>query len=110
MVEDRLRSVVAGSDYASTATPIATFARGDVASAWSDYRFDSKDTKRPDAAPRPAMGRWLIASNAWIQALVTGCWWESDTSAAEEAWQTVIASLRVSGRVTTQLPRPLSSS
>jgi hypothetical protein len=46
----------------------------------------------------------LVASNDWVQVLVTGCWWEEDFAAAEPAWDSLVDSLRIAGRVATPPP------
>lgn len=98
-VTERLRQLVNDSEHRASSTPIAAFVRDDVSFGWSEYTFDSNDTKRPTAPRRPARGRWLIASNEWTQALVTACWWEAHAAVAEAAWNAVVASLQLSGRV-----------
>jgi hypothetical protein len=99
----RLQFIVDGSEHARRASPIQTTTRDDIEFAWSEYHFDSKDTKRPEAAPRPARGRWLLAANDWTQSLVTGVWWVDDIAVAERAWNEVIASLHLAGRIVPEL-------
>lgn len=98
-VAERLRVLVDETPHAAAAGPVSSFERGGATFAWTEYAFDSRDRKRPEAAPRPARGRTLVAANAWVQALVTGCWWEGDASIALPAWEAVIASLRLVGRI-----------
>ena len=100
-VAARLRSLIETSGYRDTATPVTTFQRDDAAFAWSEFTFASSDTKRAEAASKPARGRWLVASNAWVQALLTGYWWETDVTTAERAWDDVVSSLRLAGRIVT---------
>jgi hypothetical protein len=95
----RLRAVIDGSEHRARASDIAAFERAGVIIAWSEYSFLSSDTKRPEAAPRPAKGRWLIATNAWVQVLITGCWWDEDAARAEMAWEGVVRSLRLFRRL-----------
>ncbi|MSP61410.1 MAG: hypothetical protein EXR72_13895 [Myxococcales bacterium] len=102
-VAARLRSVIADSEYAASASPIATFERGGAAFAWSEHWFLSDDTNHPERARRPARGRWLLASNAWVQVLVTSCFWEEDFGVATAGWDSVVASLRLRGRAETPL-------
>ena len=104
-VPARVRAVVQNGTHAASSTPVASFARGDVTFAWSEYAWDSRDTKRPEAAPRPARGRTLVAANAWTQALVTGCWWVEDAARAEAAWDAVVGSLHLAGRLVDR-PKP----
>jgi hypothetical protein len=99
----RLQIVIDKSEHRDTALPIATFKKNGVTYAWSEYRFNARNTKRREDAPRPARGRCLVASNAWIQVLVTGCWWETDTVVAERAWNDVMGSLELAGRVSPPL-------
>ena len=98
-VAERLKVLVGKTPHAAAAWPVSSFQRGGAAFAWTEFGFDSQDTKRPEAAPRPARGRILVAANAWVQAFVTGCWWEGDASSALPAWEAVIGSLRLVGRV-----------
>jgi hypothetical protein len=95
----RLRATFDPDDTEKAAGPITSFERGDTTYAWAEYRFDSNDTNRPEAPPRPARGRTLVAANPWIQVLVTSCWWDDDADVAERAWNGVIDSLALSGRV-----------
>jgi hypothetical protein len=100
----RLRATREPDPKDESVTPITRFERGDATFAWLEYRFLSSDTKRPEAPHRPARGRTLIAANAWIQVLVTGCWWEEDVAIAEGAWNLVIDSLVLGGRVAPPTP------
>jgi hypothetical protein len=84
-VIERLQFISEDSRFAEHALPIERMTRHDIELAWSEYRFDSKDTKRPEAAPRPARGRWLVAANQWTQGLVTGVCWVEDIAVAEQA-------------------------
>lgn len=94
----RLQAVIDTSGHAHAATPITAFERDGATFAWSEHSFSSNDTNRPEAPPRAARERWLIASNPWVQVLVTGCWWEEDIAVATRGWDSVIASLRLAGR------------
>jgi hypothetical protein len=98
-VVERLRSVIESSDRRGSASPIEHYERDGIAIAWSGYTFMSHDTKRPEAPDRPARGRWLLATNAWVQVLVTGCWWEADREIAEPLWEQVVSSLSLRGRI-----------
>jgi hypothetical protein len=98
-VVERVKILIEDSEYGETASPIQSFERDGATYAWSEYTFDSRDTIRPEAAPRPARGRWLVASNAWIQVLVTGCWWDADRAVAERAWDGLVTSLKLAGRI-----------
>ncbi|HZN98389.1 MAG TPA: hypothetical protein VFB61_11705 [Gemmatimonadales bacterium] len=98
-VPERLSLLISSSEHANAASPVATFERDGAQFAWSEYAWSSKDTERPEAAPRPARGRWLICANEWFQGLVTGCWWESDVQRATAAWNEVVDSIRLSGRI-----------
>jgi len=102
-VVERVQIVVDNSGHRDTALPVATFEKNGVTYAWSEYRLNSRNTKDPKAPPRPARERCLIAANAWIQVLVTGCWWETDTAVAEQAWNGVVDSLEVAGRISPSL-------
>jgi hypothetical protein len=104
-VAERLGAIIDDSEYRAAAAPIAAFRRDGVEFAWSEYRFDALDTKRPCAPPRPARGRWLVGANAWVQTLVTGCWWEADAAVAEQAWNDVVQSLQLTERIVAPLPR-----
>lgn len=101
-VMERLRVIIEDSKHRDSASAIETFERDGMTVAWSEYTFMSNDTLRPEAAPRPARGRWLIAANDWVQVLVTGCWWEDDIPIAVAAWEGLIASIDIARRVVTR--------
>jgi hypothetical protein len=82
-VADRLRTVIESSEHAGEASPVTTSERGEVRFAWSEYCFASHDSKKPKGRKRKARGRW----------------WEKDVATAEAAWDALVASIRLSGRV-----------
>jgi hypothetical protein len=107
-VVDRLRLVIESSERRGSASSIEHYERDGIAIAWSEYSFMSHDTKRPEAPDRLARGRWLLATNPWVQVLVTGCWWETDREVAERHWTRVISSLSLRGRIV-RYPAPRGS-
>jgi len=98
-VQERLALIIASSEHAATASPVVTFERDGVQFAWSEHTWSSRDTRRPQAESRPARGRWLVCANDWYQGLVTGCWWEEDAERGTAAWDEVVNSIRLHGRI-----------
>jgi hypothetical protein len=69
--------------------------RGDLATAWLEYAFDSDDTH--GGPRRPARSRWLLASNERVQALFTYYYWVDDGSWALPEWETIIDTIELDG-------------
>jgi hypothetical protein len=75
-------------------------ARGDgFEFAWFEAQRKARDTKNRSAPKRPAIDRVLVASNEWVQVVITSAWWLEDRAAGEAVWNEVIASLRLAGRL-----------
>lgn len=102
-VAARLRAILDASPYRDEISPITTFERDGVVHAWSEYRWNARDSKQPTADPLHACSRWLLAANDWIQVIVNGNWWEKDSTVAERAWDDVVASLRLRGRIVSRM-------
>ena len=102
-VAERLRLVLAGDADAARHTDIVTFRRGDTEFAWADYQYECVDTAC--GARRPAHGRWLIASNAHFQALLTYYYWEDDSGWAVRAWGDIVETLHLGDGVPLETPR-----
>lgn len=92
-VPEQLQQVMQASPYALATEPFVTFERAGASFAWSQYAFDARDSKRPGDPERPAFGRTLIASNAWVHVIVTGCCWQTDLAAFARTWDEVVRSL-----------------
>jgi hypothetical protein len=67
--------------------------------AWFESQRKARDTKNRRAPKRPAVDRVLVASNDWVQVVITSVWWDEDRAKGEAVWNEVIASLRLAGRL-----------
>jgi hypothetical protein len=102
-VAERLRLVLAGDTNAARHTEIVAFRRGDTEFAWADYLYECDDTER--GARRAAHGRWLIASNAYFQTLLTYYYWDDDSAWAVRAWGGIVDTLHLGDGIPLETPR-----
>ena len=91
-VEERLRLVMAEVKDAKGAE-IRVIDHGATRAAWSDYGYTANDDDR--RTMRAARGRWLIASNALFQVLMTFYYWVDDAGWTVPDWESIVRSLRL---------------
>ncbi|HEY3351626.1 MAG TPA: hypothetical protein VGQ83_00125 [Polyangia bacterium] len=90
---DRLRHVLLSAGEQEAAAHIDRQQRANLELVWADYPYEAHDDERDIV--RPARGRWLLASNGVLQALLTYYYWTDDAPGAVADWEQVAAMLRL---------------
>jgi hypothetical protein len=96
--EERLRFAVERLEHREVQS-IETLRHNGISFAWTELPLEFLQDERKDAPPRLGTTRWLVATNEWRLAVITGRWRAEDATAGDTAWHAVIASLRLGGRV-----------
>ena len=101
-VAERLRHGLGAAPEAGPLTPIVTVEHAEMQLAWAEYRYECDDTDREER--RWARGRWVVAANRHVQALLTYYYWDDDAGWAVPTWERIVQTLRLGDGVPLESP------
>ncbi len=102
-VDEFLRQVLKDVPHARNAAPVVSVTRGSTRLATAFYAYRSVDAEK-GGPERPAVGRWMIASNGRYQVLITFYHWADDEPWAAPAFERAVESLQLGDGVALKDP------
>lgn len=102
-LEERLRLLLEETPEVAGYSPIVVSDRPGLRVAWAEYAFECDDTDRGEH--RLARGRWLLAANEMLQALLTYYYWADDADWAVPAWENIVETLGLGNGIPLESPK-----